>query len=68
VRVENAPLSGAHAFTDPALDLQNLVAGVDQAPFEPADLLWQLLVGKLTSSDARTAAVDHQEPAAAHSC
>ena len=42
VRVEDAAFLGAHAFADLALDFQDLVAGLDQRPFEAVDFFGQL--------------------------
>ena len=33
------PFVGPHAFADPTLDFQDLLAGVDQRPLQPVDFL-----------------------------
>src|SRR5262249_52868167 len=42
MRVENAPLVRTHGATYLALDLEDLVSGLDQGLFEPIDLLAEL--------------------------
>ena len=47
VRVKDAAFLGAHACADFALDLEELLAGLDQRPFQAVDLLRQLRLGQL---------------------
>lgn len=51
VRVENAGVLRAHALTDLALDLENLVAGLGEGLLEPAQLPGQFRLGEFAAGD-----------------
>ena len=67
VGVEDAAFLGAHAFADLALDLQDLVAGLDQGLLQAIDFLGQRGVGQLQLGDGRTGAAQHENLPTAYS-
>jgi hypothetical protein len=48
------------------LDLENLVAGLNETAFQPADFILELGFGEVTFTNAMPATVNHKEPAAAY--
>jgi len=66
VRVKDAAFLGAHAFADFALDVEELVPGLDEGLFEAIDFLDGLAIGELAFGDGLTRFANDKDLSAAH--